>query len=113
MNKYSHIKIYLYWVNKYYYVYRVTFFADLKKTKQNKKDKKKDRQPFPSFLSDPAYLSDNSAYSNCRGGWSLLPLQRSGLRLPVAAQSPAHAQAQYHIQHGHLGYHIPDCTRDR
>lgn len=64
-------------------------------------------------MSDPAYLSEDSADSDRRGGWSLLPLQRSGLRLPVAAQSPAHAQAQDHVQHGHLGDHIPDCTGDQ
>lgn len=35
------------------------------------------------------------------------------MRLPAAAKSPAHAQAQDHVQHGHLRHHIPDCTREQ
>lgn len=45
------------------------------------------------------YLGDHAADSDCGGRRGLLPLQRPGLRLPVAAQGPAHAQAQEHVQH--------------
>jgi len=62
---------------------------------------------------DAAYLYDASADGDRRRSPSLLPLQRSGLRLPAAAQSPAHTQAQHHVQHGHLGHHVPDCTGNR
>ncbi|TNN70274.1 hypothetical protein EYF80_019488 [Liparis tanakae] len=62
---------------------------------------------------DAAYLYDASTDGDRRRSPSLLPLQRSGLRLPAAAQSPAHTQAQHHVQHGHLGHHVPDCTGNR
>lgn len=57
-----------------------------------------------------AYLRDDATDGDGRGGRRALPLQRPGLRLPAAAQGPAHAQAQQHVQHGHLGHHVPDCT---
>lgn len=41
-----------------------------------------------------AYLCNDSTNSDSRGRRRLLPLQRSGLRLPASAQSPAHTQTQ-------------------